>query len=270
MYLVQISNMVDGKKAILVVSFGTSYNDNREKTIGAIERQVQETYPDWDVRRAFTSKMIIKKLKERDGLVVDYVTDAMDKLVAEGYEEVIVQPTHVMNGMEYDDVVRIASEHLGKIPSLRMGRPLLTTSEDYDLLIEALRKSVMAELDSDEMLVLMGHGSEHYANATYSQLQMKLWMKGIRNVLVTTVEGFPDFDDLIKETECFDFSRFVLFPLMVVAGDHANEDMAGDDDDSLKSRLEKEGYEVRCIIRGMGEYPEFRDLFLDHIRCKMD
>lgn len=262
--------MNDGKKAILVVSFGTSYNDNREKTIGAIERQVAETYPGWDVRRAFTSRMIIKKLKKRDGLVVDYVTDAMDRLVSEGYEEVIVQPTHVMNGMEYDDMVRIASQHLGRIPELRIGRPLLTTSEDYDLLIDALERSVMVELEQDEMLVLMGHGSEHYANATYSQLQMKLWMRGIRNVLITTVEGFPDFGDLIKETECFDFSRFVLFPLMVVAGDHANEDMAGDDDDSLKSTLEKKGYEVRCIVRGMGEYPEFRSLFIDHIRDAMN
>lgn len=262
--------MNDCKKAILVVSFGTSYNDNREKTIGAIERQVAETYPDWEVRRAFTSRMIIRKLRERDGIEVDYVADAMDRLAADGFKTVFIQPTHVMNGIEYDDVVRIASEHLGSMDDLRMGKPLLTSSEDYDRLIDALESGLMSSLEDGEALVLMGHGSDHYANATYSQLQMKLWLRGIRNVFVTTVEGFPGFDDTISLMDEVGVRKAVLFPLMVVAGDHANEDMAGDDDDSLRSILERRGYGVRCIVRGMGEYPEFRNLFIDHIRDMMN
>ncbi len=262
--------MVDGKKAILVVSFGTSYNNNREKTIGAIEADVRTRYPDWDVRRAFTSRMIIKKLRERDGICIDYVTEAMDKLVQEGYETVLIQPTHVMNGIEYDDVVKIASEHLGNIKSLRMGRPLLTSSEDYDALIEAVEEVLAKDLADGEALVLMGHGSDHYANATYSQLQMKLWLKGMRNVFVTTVEGFPGFGDTIGLMKEAGFSKAALFPLMVVAGDHATEDMAGDEDGSLKRCLMSEGFGVSCIVRGMGEFKEFRELFLDHIRDAME
>ncbi len=262
--------MGDAKKAILMVSFGTSYNDNREKTIGAIEADVRAEYPDWEVRRAFTSRMIIKKLMERDGLKIDYVTEAMDRLVQEGYETVLIQPTHVMNGVEYDDVVRIASEHLGNIKNLNMGRPLLTSSEDYDALVDAIEEVLAKDLADGEALVLMGHGSEHYANATYSQLQMKLWLKGMRNVFVTTVEGFPEFDDTIGLMKEAGFSKAVLFPLMVVAGDHATEDMAGDEEDSLKCRLMSEGFGVTCVVRGMGEFSEFRKLFLNHVADAME
>ena len=183
------------------------------------------------------------------------------------------------------------ADHCGNIPVLRMGKPLLTTTEDYDELVEALEGSLLKEVADDEALVLMGHGSEHYANATYSQLQIKLWLAGHDDVFVTTVEGYPEFDDTIRLMEgCGNLmegcgkKKAVLFPLMVVAGDHANNDMAGDEDDSvvagdhanndmagdeddsLKSVLESHGYEVRCIVRGMGEYPEFRELFMDHIR----
>lgn len=258
--------MADCKRAIVVTSFGTSYNENRAKTIEAIERQTAEEFPGWDIRRAFTSRMIIKKILERDGERIDYISDAMERLVSEGYGQVVVQPTHIMNGTEYDDVVRIVADHCGNIPVLRMGKPLLTTTEDYDELVEALEKSLLKEVADDEALVLMGHGSEHYANATYSQLQIKLWLAGHDDVFVTTVEGYPEFDDTIRLMEGCGKKKAVLFPLMVVAGDHANNDMAGDEDDSLKSVLESHGYEVRCIVRGMGEYPEFRELFMDHIR----
>lgn len=263
-----LSNKIDmtgSKKAILVASFGTSYNDNRAKTIDALEKEIAEKYPDWEVRRAFTSRMIIRKLKERDNLHIDYVTEAMDRLSSEGFDTVVVQPTHVMNGMEYDDVVRIVSEHVGNIPNLTMGKPLLTTSEDYDEVVEALEKTLIPLTDNETALVLMGHGSEHYANATYSQLQIKLWGAGHDNVYVTTVEGYPEFDDTLAFMEGKGYRKAVVFPLMLVAGDHANNDMAGDDDDSLKSVLEDAGYEVRCIVKGMGECPEFRNLFLDHI-----
>ena len=256
------------KKAILVASFGTSYNESREKTIDAIERQVAETFPDYEVRRAFTSRMIIKKLKERDGVTVDYVTDAMDKLSSEGFEQVIVQPTHVINGEEYDDIVRIVSEHVGRIPDLRMGKPILTTNADYDNAVEAIR-SCLVPLAGDGKLVLMGHGTCHHANAAYCQLQMKLRGAGLKNVYVTTVEGYPEFSDTIELMKECDCRKATTVPFMIVAGDHANNDMAGDEEDSLKSVLEAEGYEVSCVIRGLGEFSGFRELLVNHIRDAM-
>ncbi len=261
--------MSPSKKAILIASFGTSYNDNCDRTIGAIERMAAERYPDWEVRRAFTSRMIIKKIRERDGVSIDYVTDAMDRLVREGFDTVVVQPTHVMNGKEYDDVVRIVSEHVGNISNLRMGKPLLTTSEDYDEMVEAVRENLMGLVGERDALVLMGHGSEHYANATYSQLQLKFWLSGMGNVYVTTVEGFPEFDDTLALMEGRGYENVVLFPLMVVAGDHANNDMAGDEEDSLRSVMESAGYGVRCVVKGMGECPGFREMFMDHIDAAM-
>lgn len=257
-----------GRKAILVTSFGTSYNDTREKTIDAIEKQMAAEFPGWDIRRAFTSRMIIKKLKERDGVSIDYVTEAMDKLSGEGYEEVIVQPTHIINGDEYDDIVRIVSEHVGRIKDLRMGAPLLTRFEDYDLVVDAIRKDLLP-LAGDRMLVLMGHGTPHYSNAAYCELQMKLWDAGLDDVFVTTVEGYPEFHDTIKLISKTGKKKATIMPFMIVAGDHANNDMAGDDDDSLKTLLTAQGLDVECIVRGLGEFSEFREIFVNHVRDAM-
>lgn len=257
-----------GRKAILVTSFGTSYNETREKTIDAIEKQIAEAFPGWEVRRAWTSRMIIKKLRERDGACIDYITDAMEKLSEEGFEKVVVQPTHIMNGTEYDDVVRAVDEHAGNIPDLRIGRPLLTALEDYDAVVEAIR-SCLLPLCGERDLVLMGHGTEHYANATYCQLQMKLRSAGIDNVYVTTVEGYPEFEDTLRLMNHRKCRKAVAIPFMIVAGDHATNDMAGDDDDSLRSFLESNGYETECIVRGLGEFPGFRDLFVQHVRDAM-
>ncbi|MDO5852655.1 MAG: sirohydrochlorin cobaltochelatase [Thermoplasmata archaeon] len=253
------------RKAILVASFGTSYNETRVKTIEAIERQIGETFPGYEIRRAFTSRMIIRKLKERDGLHVDYVTEAMDRLSAEGFEQVIVQPTHIINGEEYDDIVRIVSEHVGRIADLRMGKPLLTTEEDYDNAVEAIRECLVP-LAGGRDLVLMGHGTSHYSNAAYCQLQMKLVGAGLRNVFVTTVEGYPGFGDTVGMMREHGCRGAVTVPFMVVAGDHAQNDMAGDEEDSLKSILASEGFEVECVVRGLGEFAGFRKLFIDHVR----
>lgn len=257
------------KKAILVTSFGTSYKETREKTIDAIERQISEEFPDWEIRRAWTSRMIIKKLKERDGICIDYITDAMDKLSDEGFDEVIVQPTHIMNGTEYDYVAEAVKEHAGRIPDLRMGKPLLTSLEDYDSVVEAIR-SCLLPLSGSRDLVLMGHGTEHFANASYCQLQMKLRSAGIHNVYVTTVEGYPEFDDTIELMNHGKCREATVMPFMIVAGDHANNDMAGDDDDSLKSVLAANGYDVECIVRGLGEFQGFRKLFVQHVRDAME
>ncbi|MBR2254591.1 MAG: sirohydrochlorin cobaltochelatase [Candidatus Methanomethylophilaceae archaeon] len=261
--------MPSTSKAILVVSFGTSYNDNREKTIGAIERLAAERFPDWEVRRAFTSKMIIKKLKTRDGEHVDYVDEALDRLLADGYKEVVVQPTHVMNGIEYEFVRDISMGYSDRFDSLVVGKPLLTSPEDYDVVVEALSKTVIkkakTDLGPDSAVVLMGHGTEHYSNATYSQLQLKLLLAGYEDVFVTTVEGFPDFEDTISLMEGHGIKDVLVTPFMLVAGDHANTDMAGDDDDSLKNVLSSKGYHVTTLIMGLGEWKEFQEMFMSHI-----
>ncbi len=257
------------KKALLAVSFGTSYNDNRDKTIGAIERLFSEVFPGWEVRRAFTSKMIIKKLKERDGEVVDYIDGALDRLIADGFDTVVVQPTHIMNGTEYDYVKEFVDRYRPKFKCIRIGKPLLTTEEDYDAVIDAIASGIVVPAKemagSDAAVVLMGHGSEHYANSAYSQLQLALWLSGLDDVYLTTVEGFPDFEDTMRLMKGMGIRNVVIQPFMVVAGDHANNDMAGDEDDSLKSVLEHNGYKVFPVVKGLGEIPEFRELFANHV-----
>ncbi|MCK9322578.1 MAG: sirohydrochlorin cobaltochelatase [Candidatus Methanomethylophilaceae archaeon] len=265
----QLIDMISVSKAILVVSFGTSYNDSRTRTIGAIESMIADKYSDWDVRRAFTSKMIIKKLAERDNERIDYVSDALERLVSDGIKDVIVQPTHIMNGLEYDDVVRIVDEYKGSFDSLSLGKPLLTTEEDFDHVVYAIGSSLVAEAHSiagkDTAVILMGHGSEHFSNAVYSQLYLKLRLNGYQDVHVTTVEGFPSFEDTIELMKEKRYENVVLFPFMLVAGDHASNDMAGDDSDSLKCILKRHGYNVHCVIKGLGEYNEFKELFLAHL-----
>ena len=258
------------KKAILVTSFGTTYNENRAKTIDALESLVQERFPDWEVRRAFTSRMVIKRLKERDGICIDYVSEAMDKLSREGFQEVVVQPTHIVNGKEYDDVVRIVDGHVGDIRSLKMSRPLLTSSEDYDKVVKVVEDTLIPKLSEKGALVLMGHGSTHYANASYCQLQMKFWSAGHRNVFVTTVEGYPEFDETLEFMRDGDYEDVLVYPLMLVAGDHANNDMAGDEDGSWRLAFEDAGYQVECVLTGLGEMEAIQDLFAAHAQAAVD
>jgi sirohydrochlorin cobaltochelatase len=257
------------KKAILVISFGTSFKETREKTIDAVEKAVAERYKDWEVRRAFTSRMIIKKLKERDGICIDYIDEGLQRLADEGFERVVVMPTHIMNGTEYDFVSDIAAKFGDKFKCLRVSKPLLTTEEDYDAVIEAMNVSyferIFKESSGGKAIVFMGHGSEHYANAAYCELQMKLSAQGYEHVYVTTVEGFPTFEDTMKFMSGHKYSKVVLAPFMLVAGDHATNDMAGDDEDSLKSKFIDAGCEVECLLEGLGEQKAFQDLFLNHL-----
>lgn len=257
------------RRAILVVSFGTSFEDTRERTIGAIESAVRERYGGWEVRRAFTSRIVIEKLKERDGIVIDRVDEALRRLADDGYEEIVVMPTHVMNGTEYDLVTSVSAGFRDSFRSLRVSKPLLTSEEDYDAVIGAMEAAYMRRVfegpTNGKAIVFMGHGSEHFANASYCQLQMKLIASGHENVYITTVEGFPSFDDTMMFMSCYKFRKVVLAPFMLVAGDHAVNDMAGDGRDSLKSKFIDAGFEVECLIEGLGEHKEFRDLFLEHL-----
>ena len=262
------------KKAILVISFGTSYKETRDRTIGAVEKAVSQKYPDWEVRRAFTSKMIIKKLKERDNIEIDYIDSGLQRMIDDGVKEAIVLSTHVMNGTEFDFVRDITAKYADKFDSIRISNPLLTTEEDYDDVIAAMDESYLKRFFKDstggKAIVFMGHGTEHYANAAYCQLQMKLASLGYEHVYITTVEGFPNFDDTMRFMSGHKYSKIVLIPFMLVAGDHATNDMAGDEEDSLKSRFISAGCEVECILEGLGEQKAFQELFLDHLQQVMD
>lgn len=257
------------KPALLVVSFGTSYNDSRDATIGAIEEALQTAYPDYDVRRAFTSQTIIDILAERENLEIDNVTEAMDRLVADGVKDVVVLPTHVMNGYEYDDLVKEAGAYADKFDSLKIGSPLLSSDADYDAVITSLAEETASYNTEGTAIVLMGHGTAHIANATYATLQQKFIDAGYVNYFIGTVEAEPSLGTVLAAVQQANVQKVVLLPLMIVAGDHATNDMAGDEDDSWKSVFEDAGYDVECVLRGMGEYAGIRQLFVDHAFAAM-
>ncbi len=259
-------NDTANKPVILMVSFGTSYNDSRDKTIGAIENAVQAANPDYDVRRAFTSQIIIDKLKDRDNLVIDNVEEAFARLEADGVKDLTVQPTHVMSGFEYDDLMEVVKANADKFDSVKIGAPLLTSDADYTHVIDAITVATSDYDDGNTAVVLMGHGTEHASNATYAKLQNKLTDAGKKNYFIGTVEAEPTLDDVVAAVKAGGYKRVVLEPLMVVAGDHANNDMAGDEDDSWKTVLTNEGFEVVTLIRGLGELDAIQKIYVDHVK----
>ena len=255
------------KPVILVVSFGTSYNDSRHITIGAIEDAIRETYPDYDVRRAFTAQIIIDKLAERDGIVIDNFEQAMDKLVEEGVQKVIVQPTHLMAGYEYTDVLNsLQSNYADKFEAIVLGDPLLTSDEDYSEVVEAICDAT-AEYDDDQTAIcFMGHGTEADSNEDYTHLQQVLTDAGHTSYFVGTVEATPTFDDVVEAAQAAGFTKAVLRPLMVVAGDHANNDMADTEDpDSFASKFIAAGFEVECVVEGLGQLVAIDDIYVRHV-----
>ncbi|XCP84442.1 sirohydrochlorin cobaltochelatase [Roseburia hominis] len=255
-----------GKKAILVVSFGTSYLDTLKKTITAIEHEIAEEFPTYQVYRAFTSQMILNKLKKQNGLCFLNVREAMEQMRSDGIQSVIIQPTHVINGIEYDGMMQDISGYEQDFESIRVGKPLLSSVRDYKQAVHAVMESV--ELEPDEALILMGHGTEHHANSAYPTLEYTFHLLGYHQVLVGTVEGFPELQDVLARMEIAGLKKVTLLPFMVVAGDHANNDMAGEDN-SWKQTMKDAGYEVRTLIRGLGENPAIRSMFVQHVREAM-
>ncbi|MFQ9207979.1 MAG: sirohydrochlorin cobaltochelatase [Clostridium fessum] len=261
---------MEPRQAILVVSFGTSYNDSREKTIGAVERAVAEAFPAYEVRRAFTSQRIIDKLKKRDQRSIDNLKEALDRAAADGIKSLIVQPTHLMDGFEYMDVKAEVEANQGRFERLALGAPLLASEADLDAVILAMAGELGGYDDGKTALCLMGHGTDAASNQVYQKMQDRMIAGGYANYYIGTVEAQPDLQAVIEKLGAQKhYQRAVLQPLMVVAGDHANQDMAGEEEDSWKSRLERAGYQVECRIRGLGEVEAIRKLYVAHVKSRV-
>ena len=281
-----------GENELLVVSFGTSFNDSRVKDIKGIEDALQAAYPDWSVRRAFTAQIIINHVQARDGEKIDNMQQALDRAVANGVKNLVVQPTHLMHGAEYDEMMEMIDEYKDKFESVAVAEPLLGEVGADAAVInadkEAVAKAITAEavktagfdsLDAaakdGTAFVFMGHGTSHTAKVSYSQMQTTMQTLGYDNVFIGTVEGKPEetaCENVIEAVKAAGYTKVVLRPLMVVAGDHANNDMAGDDEDSWKSQFEASGEfdSVDCQIAGLGEVADIQQLYVAHTKAAVD
>ena len=259
-----------GEKELLVVSFGTSFNDNRVATIGAIENAMEEAFPEYSVRRGFTAQIIIDHVKNRDGEVIDNFGEALNRAIDNGVKTLVVQPTHLMNGLEYNDVIDELAQYAEEFEQVAVGEPLLTSDEDYQVVINAITEDTKAQDDGETAIVFMGHGTEAESNQIYATMQEKLTEAGFANYFVGTVEASPSLDDVLVAVQAGEYKKVVLQPLMIVAGDHANNDMAGDEDGAWKKTFEDAGYEVTCNLKGLGEMPAIQELLVAHAQAAID
>ena len=281
-----------GENELLVVSFGTSFNDSRAEDIKGIEDKLAEAFPDWSVRRAFTAQIIINHVQARDGEAIDNMQQALDRAVANGVKNLVVQPTHLMHGAEYDEMVEAIDEYKDKFESVAIAEPMLgevgadatVINDDKAAVAKAITDEAVKSAGYDSMeaaaedgtaFVFMGHGTSHTANVTYNQMQTQMENLGFTNAFIGTVEGEPEdtaCDAVIAKVKDAGFKKVVLRPLMVVAGDHANNDMAGDDDDSWKSMFEASGEfdSIDCQIEGLGRIEAVEDLYVEHTQAAID
>ena len=281
-----------GDNELLVVSFGTSFNDSRAADIKGIEDALQEAYPDWSVRRAFTAQIIINHVQARDGEKIDNMQQAMDRAVANGVKNLIVQPTHLMHGAEYDEMMEMVDSYRDKFESVAVAEPLLgevgadaaAINSDKEAVAKAITAAAVkdagyASLDDaaadKTAFVFMGHGTSHTAKVSYSQMQTAMQTLGYDNVFIGTVEGEPEetaCENVIEAVKAAGYTKVILRPLMVVAGDHANNDMAGEDEDSWLSQFKASGAfaSVDCQIAGLGEIKDIQQLYIDHTKAALD
>ena len=281
-----------GDNELLVVSFGTSFNDSRVKDIKGIEDALQAAYPDWSVRRAFTAQIIINHVQARDGEKIDNMQQAMDRAVANGVKNLVVQPTHLMHGAEYDEMMEMIDDYRDKFESVAVAEPLLgevgadatVTNEDKEAVAKAVTAEAVATAGYDSVeaaakdgtaFVFMGHGTSHTAKVSYSQMQTVMQTLGYDNVFIGTVEGEPEStscENVIEAVKAAGYTKVVLRPLMVVAGDHANNDMAGADEDSWLSQFEASGAfdSVDCQIAGLGGVADVEQLYIAHTKAAID
>ena len=281
-----------GEKEILVVSFGTSYNDSRVADIKGIEDAIQAAFPDWSVRRAFTAQIIINHVQARDGEFIDNVDQALQRAVDNGVKQLVIQPTHLMHGAEYDELMESVNAFADKFEAVAVAEPLLgevgndatMINEDKAAVAEAIVAAALDEAGYASMedavndgtaFVFMGHGTAHVAKVTYSQMQTQMSTLGYNNVFIGTVEGEPEetaCENVIEAVSAAGYKNVVLRPLMVVAGDHANNDMAGDEEDSWKTMFLDSGAfdSVDCQIAGLGSIEAVEDLYVAHTQAAMD
>ena len=259
-----------GENELLVVSFGTSFNDSRVADIKSIEDALQEAYPDWSVRRAFTAQIIINHVQARDGEYIDNMDQALERAVSNGVKNLVIQPTHLMNGLEYHALAEQTEAYAGAFEQMVLGEPLLTSEEDFQKVIEAIIQDTADCGDGQTAVCLMGHGTEAQSNQVYDKLQKMLWESGYADYYVGTVEAEPSLEDVLEAVRKGSYRRIVLQPLMLVAGDHANNDMAGSGEGSWSRAFEEAGYKVECRIKGLGELKLIQDVFIEHARTAMD
>ena len=279
-----------GENELLVVSFGTSYNDSRVADIKSIEDALQEAYPDWSVRRAFTAQIIINHIQARDGEKIDNMTQALERAVANGVKNLVVQPTHLMHGAEYDEMCAAIDEYRDQFESVSIAEPLLgevgsdatVINADKEAVAKAITAaaveasgfdSLEAAKEAGAAFVLLGHGTAHVARVSYSQMSTQMQQLGYENVFIGTVEGEPEetaCESVIEEVRAAGYTTVILRPLMVVAGDHANNDMAGSDDDSWKPMFEDAGLTVDCQIAGLGGIADIQALYIAHTQAAID
>ena len=281
-----------GDNELLVVSFGTSFNDSRAKDIKGVEDALQAAYPDWSVRRAFTAQIIINHVQARDGEKIDNMQQAMDRAVANGVKNLVVQPTHLMHGAEYDEMMEMIDDYRDKFESVAVAEPLLgevgadatVINEDKEAVAKAVTAEAVATAGYDSVeaaakdgtaFVFMGHGTSHTAKISYSQMQTVMQTLGYDNVFIGTVEGEPEStscENVIEAVKAAGYTKVVLRPLMVVAGDHANNDMAGADEDSWLSQFEASGAfdSVDCQIAGLGGVADVEQLYIAHTKAAID
>ena len=281
-----------GDNELLVVSFGTSFNDSRVKDIKGIEDALQAAYPDWSVRRAFTAQIIINHVQARDGEKIDNMQQAMDRAVANGVKNLVVQPTHLMHGAEYDEMMEMIDDYRDKFESVAVAEPLLgevgadatVINEDKEAVAKAVTAEAVATAGYDSVeaaakdgtaFVFMGHGTSHTAKVSYSQMQTAMQTLGYDNVFIGTVEGEPEStscENVIEAVKAAGYTKVMLRPLMVVAGDHANNDMAGADEDSWLSQFEASGAfdSVDCQIAGLGGVADVQQLYVAHTKAAID
>lgn len=259
-----------GENELLVVSFGTSFNDNRRLTIGGIESAMEEAFPEYSVRRGFTSQIIIDHVNDRDDVKIDNVTEALDRAVDNGVKTLVVQPTHLMNGFEYNDLVDEIAGYADSFENVAVGEPLLTSDEDFQTVMDAIVKATAEYDDGKTAICFMGHGTEADSNGVYAKMQTLLADAGYDNYYVGTVEAEPSLDTVFDAVEAGEYDRVVLRPLMIVAGDHANNDMAGDEEDTWKTKFAKAGYDVECVVEGLGQLPEIQQLLVKHAQAAID
>ena len=258
-----------GDNELLVVSFGTSFNDSRRLTIGGIEGALAEAIPDFSVRRAFTAQIIIDHVERRDGIHIDNVTEALDRALANGVKTLVVQPTHLMHGYEYDELMETLAPYADSFLNVIVSEPLLTSDDDFQRVAQIMVDVTKEYDDGQTAIIYMGHGTEHEYNKVYAQMQQVLTDMGAENYYIGTVEAEPSLEDVMTAIEGKGYTRVVLRPMMVVAGDHANNDMAGDEEDSWKSILTEAGYEVVCVLEGLGQLPEIQQIYVEHAQAAM-